>query len=60
MKNYVNFEIEFLSWVKEIAIEFNYIGNCPLQGKFKLILLMTYIDIFSQVCKYSAITGLIT
>lgn len=40
---------EALYWMKHLGDEFEYIGTSPLQGKFKIILLMVYVDIFSQI-----------
>ena len=35
--------------MKHLGDEFEYIGKSPLQAKFKIMLLMVYIDIFSQI-----------
>ena len=43
-------EIEHvLRWMKHLGDEVEYIGASPLQEKYKLSLIMIYIDIFSQV-----------
>ena len=44
-----NEEYKTLSWMKHLGDEFEYIGKSPLQAKFKIMLLMVYIDIFSQI-----------
>lgn len=38
-----------LRWVLELSREIEYIGTSTLLNKFKLMLLMTYVDIFSQI-----------
>lgn len=42
-------EQRVLFWLKSLGDEVDYIGTSPLQEKFKVILLMVYIDIFSKV-----------
>ena len=37
-----------LGWMKHLGDEFEYIATSPLQEKYKLSLIMIYIDIFSQ------------
>ena len=44
-----NKEYKTLRWMKHLGDEFEYIGTSPLQAKFKIMLLMVYIDIFSQI-----------
>ena len=38
-----------LRWMKHLGDEFEYIATSPLQEKYKLSLIMIYIDIFSNV-----------
>ncbi len=38
-----------LRWMMHLGNEVEYIGTSPLQAKFKIMLLMVYVDIFSQV-----------
>ena len=38
-----------LYWMKCLGDEFEHIATSPLQAKFKMMLLMVYVDIFSQV-----------
>ena len=36
-------------WMMELGVEFEYIATSPLKAKFKIMLLMVYVDIFSQI-----------
>ena len=38
-----------LHWMKQLGNELEYIATSPLQAKFKLMLIMVYVDIFSQI-----------
>ena len=38
-----------LQWIEHLRDEFHYIVSTPLQDKFKLSLIMIYIDIFSTI-----------
>ena len=44
-----NKEDKTLRWMKHLGEEFEYIGFSPLEAKFKIMLLMVYMDIFSQI-----------
>ena len=38
-----------LYWMKHLGDEFEYLATSPLQDKLKVMLLMVYVDIFSQI-----------
>ena len=38
-----------LFWMKQLGDEFEYVATSRLQEKFKIMLLMVYVDIFSQI-----------